>query len=1270
MPRKKETPTPAEQQSSGAPSSSGAESKSVILVDLEHMLNRLKILMFLGKNDPETAQLLLNRDKVREAAEIISLDKDDDKKREKILKALGSYETAEKAENLTMAEALGIEAPEKEEFDKSWTIEGKSVEVKLAELVKNGSASDQEIAEIREKIEKVKARYGSPEVRLVELESQTLSEIEDGVNSLIAKRNYQITQGLRENSGGKTLVGATFAREIEDEKGLLQVRDGGKEQTKLEKIVEKVRKNASRDFLQAELEKRSPEELLSRFEDVNTLLVKMSKLTGTKIDYQEAKRLRWILTNLQTQYQEGLASKMAEAWQKENKPESWTEVRYSAMEKVIRKKQKWFSQEVKFKGNGQVKKIEKLDMEFREEARKLAEKLKREDPKMVRVEETRLSGELNDEAWRQEALTKQVESELDTILGTAKDKYNPFEDKDFWSDLKRGDEGIKDIIQRAKSNGIKKPAELELIIRRLAELKTLSAEGRLRRPGAGATESQFASEGGPAVLGELMLFMEMGEYAAAANAMLEYTTRVGMQENTNDLQYMYVRRMYLEAISKISNDFTDQFGKNQQIGYLPGLTTQKPEEFFQTQAKVFSKNNLDLLLGTYANMSGNVIEVDGKEFLFSTKSVMAALRSERNILRIMNADPNSMDSTIRAIMLEEMFGEGAKVRVADVDGKDVLYLSVPGQAGERALSDIKVGVKFAELDKRGFKGWRAQVGIPEGKDVDPKTGKERIVTRQFTLEDMLDRNQWIMRNGLSFMWYSETWMDVLKSYQPAVMKNAPKALLTAASAIADYKASFELVAPPFLDLVQKIGDMLGPMERYKSEDMVAKNISKMITKHFMERESGWSDDEVTRRADQGINKKIGDLFEKIYVRKTEATLNGEHVTLNNRLRSREMMKHAFNDYEEMSETVAGIVRKRLVDLGLYEKDIPSEAELITFYQRWKDEAAEGRLLGGKEGYMGQEYAAVWEELFELKMSAEDRALWASIDNERFGVLKKMNDEVTGGFGEPLTKDNFWQRFEMEAFVDRTGTKHGDDWEQFGMKYAPAKLEALKLVVKIGSLKGNAEDYIKLMEHLDLFATPDVKKTIVLSLMDRQSISTREQWLAPYEVAETEGEKSSFSIKWVDFTDSTGNKFFARTADGTRAYHKKMFRGNYARQVLDKDWWRPHDFENLLLKWRTDGFLTKTEAHHMAEKLLGTKRTVDYLVDGAAKNMGIDTSRLEGFKKFITKGTTSVKLLALKAFFFDDPKYALWTLFEEFRGFGGKTMEHIFGFSVGGGGGRH
>jgi hypothetical protein len=106
---------------------------------------------------------------------------------------------------------------------------------------------------------------------------------------------------------------------------------------------------------------------------------------------------------------------------------------------------------------------------------------------------------------------------------------------------------------------------------------------------------------------------------------------------------------------------------------------------------------LDMFFGPNALMSGNVVELPGgKKIVFSAKSVMAALRSERNILKIMRAKPNSIDSTLQNIMLEEMFGDGAHLGVEAIDGQDVMHLFF--ENGDKVkMSDVKVKMSFAEV---------------------------------------------------------------------------------------------------------------------------------------------------------------------------------------------------------------------------------------------------------------------------------------------------------------------------------------------------------------------------------------------------------------------------------------------------------------------------------------------------------------------------------------------------------------------------------------------
>lgn len=1320
----------------------GVSNDSGIISDLVHNFNRIKVWLKLGSDNPEVAIKLLDRDQVQEAADVLaSTDVNLESKREEALKALGIYEKVENdVANKSLTQSLGfdvagVSASDKSEFDNLNLLEFNSKTKTIDEWVEtiknspNAKVDKALLKQVKERIQKIQDRYGVESLKGVELlDRSVLGEVENGVARAQARREYVIGVKKAPLTKDRTGVHISYGDEIKNESGLLQVRATGNIAEALKETVKRVRNNVENDSTFEKLDALTESELINRFEDVNILLVNMHNLDGYQLSHSDAKRLRRILTNVQGQYQKKIADKIAKEWsEKGNKDSEWVEVAGKSVEKAMNKRRRKLSEKIDLEGKDEVEKFANLNKASHVEAKKAIEKMNKAEYQVGKKAVGDRGNEPSDKDWNKEMIYAALDVELDKVLG--KTTYNIFEDKDFWKDLLvNGDEGIENIVNRAVAAGVVEKDKFEQIIRIIKANKESIAGidgGRSRR-----------EEGELSIMKDMQYYMDREDWGAAANVMLEYTTRVGMQENTNDLQYMYVRRQFLEKISGVSPDFAEQFGKNQAMNYLPGLSSQKPEDFYSVQGKIFAKSNTDMFFGNNAFMSGNMVTLeDGREFVFSTKTFLAALRSERNQIRIMRAAPNTMDSTLQNIMLEEMYGKGAHIHLgADPEGgtKRALYLALPGQAeGEyRLLKDISMGVKFANLDIGGFNGWK-------------KEGYE------MNLEEVLNKNQWMLRNSTQFMWYSEMWMDTFKSYQPALMANGPKALLTAASAVADYKAQFELIAPPYLDVMQQIGDVLGPMERYKAADMIGRNIADELTASEDRRRMSESE----RHAAREMDEKIGDLVKRAYVRQTKVLVNGKYETVNNRIRTREMVRHVFNDYNELDDEVAEIVRGRLIDLGIYEKDIPSANYLKECYKLWKADSQGGKIPDGKDGYMGQEYAAVWGELNGLKMTSADRSLWNGLKKKQIDVLIKMNNNVLGvdrftaadwqakldvcaidlrsqllasgiddkdilatnqiktlyvawkrvqlvpidemdkkqiemwkkiikEHGELLqkmdelinsdanvSKDNFWKNIEIEAFIDRTGTKHGDDWEQFAMKYAPAKIEAMKIAYKIASGSGNAEDYTLMLEKLDLFSTPEEKRIIMLILMERQHLMTSEQWIAPYDVPELRPHaKGSAEIKWVSYKDSNGNEFFARTADGTRAYHKKKFRGNYARQVLGKDMWRPHDFEVILEVLRGKMLVSKHEQHHLAEKILGTRRNVEFLANGFASRVGIDPKKMGKLVDVVSSGTSKLKLLALKLFLFDDPKYALWTFTEEALGMGGKTFEQIFGFSMGSGGG--
>jgi hypothetical protein len=133
--------------------------------------------------------------------------------------------------------------------------------------------------------------------------------------------------------------------------------------------------------------------------------------------------------------------------------------------------------------------------------------------------------EPSDLEWRKKKEWDQLNGDLNSLLGGC--KYNPFEDNNFWDDLQKED-GVNVIVSKALVDGLPTAnrTDFEELIARIKIQKEMGSSGARPRYGM----DMGGSEGSPAVLNDLMKYMAMGEWGAAANVMLEYTTRVGMKK--------------------------------------------------------------------------------------------------------------------------------------------------------------------------------------------------------------------------------------------------------------------------------------------------------------------------------------------------------------------------------------------------------------------------------------------------------------------------------------------------------------------------------------------------------------------------------------------------------------------------------------------------------------------------------------------------------------------------------------------------------------------
>ncbi|MEI6690699.1 MAG: hypothetical protein WCL07_03040 [bacterium] len=1250
---------------------SDSESENVAAA-MTRFLARIKLWAWIAQEEPEAASLLLNQGNVEVAIQEISKGSvSDEALREKTLEALGVKEDFEKRLPTTPLTAIMGKAntTKQAKFAGDVMIDfggnKKTVEDWIADLAKQTNPDKGLVSSVQLKIQELSDKYGPMELKKVDVvDSGPWTVIEEKIATL------KVRAEIMENKIQSDLIKGdpsltTLSKEISDKspKRLLQIRRTKLVGSNVERFVDKVREVAVEDLDEVAFGKLGEQELLDRMQAVNWVRSHVVILDDYKLNSSERDRLHATLLSLQMRYEQGLADKMAEQWKGEGKSGEMVALAGEGLRRALWEKKKKLSARIELDGKDDAEKFGNLKKNAESNAKTLETKYAKAGfspipPEFAGINP--MTGEMDLDSINREV---SIGGNMVKALGVG-NKYDPYEDPAFEVDLNGGITGIQRIVDRAK------PASEENFRRVLST--TIEKKGTLRHQAM-----------------ELERLISKGDVAAAANLFIAYSTKIGYQETQQDYTYMGVRRRLVEAIVLANSDFAQQFNINQYIGHLPSLTSQKPEEFYATQAKVFAKGNLDILLGKNALMGGNVVSYgEGKEMTVSVKTMKAMMRSHRNQLKILNADVNTDSSTLRGILLEEMYGEGASLVERRVgSGNKELFLALPWQDTKdyRNIKEVQIGMNFAKLDVTGFNGWNQ-----EGHGVN--------------LEQMLDRNEWILKDALQLMWYTEDWMDVVKNFPSASLQNTPKGLLTNASAFADYRSSFELVAPPMLDVVQKLGDLLGPMSRYKSADMVQGFVQATLIAEASK--SGISMDSTKA-------SEIGELFKSIHARNTTIDANGESLTFANKLRGREMAKLAFNDLTEDSDQIAELLRQEMKNLGVAADSIPTVTAIQDHYKKRKEYKKSGpHESHGHESqatkdmkYFGNQYEAIWNEVDELKMDRPEiingkkqkkREIWDAVGEQELLTLWKMNDAVTGRVDRkypigaiPLAeaKKMFIKELEIDAFVQLTGTKYGDDWEQFGLKYAPAKMKAMQSLLKIASLSGQVKDFVELNSSLDLFMTPENKVVVNTVLMSAVNRATSGDLLGidvfgnrpsnplavPYEIPKTKKDHNgknirgsgSNSIDWITFNDSSGKTHYARTADGTRAVEKEDYKGNWAFQELGIDIWRPKHFEMLLDKLQTEGKIDEHTKHKLAGIVLGERGMIERIV----KKWNLSDADTKKWVDRINTPVTWIRMMSLKFFAFDDPQYAFWTLFHDYANFGDKVMENIIGVSVGGGGGH-
>jgi hypothetical protein len=1240
---------------------------------LQKNLMRVKLWLWMQNNHPEEAGVLCDQKKMDTALGLMNKGDDSlgsrDEAWEEVKKSLGIRDSVKKSvQEMSLTEV--VKTTLNDEASDKWSAEL----ILVAKLEKSEKIDKAELDKIDGFLKTALKEYGPEGLREV-TSGAGLEAVEDKIRHAMAIAEIKVMQAQKDVVGDKTAL-TKYGDVIGDsgEKRLLQPRvRKSKKRDQLEEEIETYTKFAELAMDQEKLGLATESDLREGFVSSNNLRQKVDQMVNRKVSGADKEKLYQMLTTSQRVYQDALLEKLIAKYEKAGRTWTSREVE-SGLEQVLREKKSRWSSKV------EMPKLDELEVELERKMQTI--RAKRKIPVAAgAASREQTSWEPSNEEFETEQRKARIEKEIADVMGPSQEGFNIFKDPHFFQDLARGDEGIEEIVKRAKPKDVVRFKDF------LNKMRKSKEVGMLRERSAGeyfpGERLTGSRDNNAAWLSEINRLKEEKRFGEAASLMLEYITRIGIQESSQDWEFALIKRNFSDAIATASPDFKEAFDLNMQLGYLPNMNSQNLEKYYATAEQIFGKGKQELTTGETSLFSGNrVTTAEGKSVVFSMRTMKALLRNPRHMLRILKADPNTTDSTLQNIMLEELYGKGAHIGVRTVDGKKLSCLALPGVAEEdwKQLNEIEVGIQFAEIWAGGFNGWE-------------KDGKK------LKLSEMLQRNQWIMKNGLGLQWYSGEWKQLMaaKSYQDAVLQAAPKSLLTAEMAKAAYQGNFENIRPPLMRAAETITSVLGPMPIYKLDNIVIQNVQ----------------DKLEERAgvDRGKGKKIGEMIAAMYRQERVEDVGGEKLSFFSRLRDPRTSRLAFNTLSELDDGVVDVLVEKLDDMDI--KKIPTREELKSYYTDFVAlEAGSLSIINDPDGkrlgnirYFGQMYKGTWQEVQELKMSSM-KATWDSLGEKELTGLIEMNEGFTGELDSEgkivdfdarfkrsgvvdvsLMKEYLLKNMWQEAMQDPTHTKHGDDWEQYFVKYSQARDKFLATFYKeFATIQGAKKHFIELDESLAQFLPPMQRRNIT-SLIghDLNRATSYQSALAPLEIPLTtsrqhkhhwwEFGKSDHTMRgtseiiWDKWTDSDGKAYYAYDKYGCRTYQKEQYVGNWAAKEQGDDSWRPHDFEDIGQKLQENGLLDERSKHLWLERVMSQKKEGRALVGMLGKRLGMSQEAIEKMGDAFGGLSTKGWLVLSKIFLFDDPKYALFSFMHEVSGLSSKTVESILGFDLMGGGKR-
>lgn len=1196
---------------------------------LQSFLQRMRLIMMLRAEDSELARNILDPDRLEEIQnKLLSQDKSERMQGLELAKELLDVndQAAKKSADPNISAA---DLVEKLVNDDSQRGEIKVLAKELDKILLSSEdggnrahLNDKQCAEIYAKLRRLEAAVGGG------YGEQGIEVLHDRVERIRAMTDYAQTQKMKEFMGDVQVNKYSKHFETVDPKkdDLIKFRVK-KVKAETRELLRRVRKNAKEEIFgegaKENIKKITDDEVVGRLGDVSELMAKYGLLHGGKLSPDENQELESVLNMVRDRYERELVARISkECGNRGVQVDSV--ILETAVRAAVDKQRLYGSAKYKFE-KGDYAKIARKSLDIAKSIENRTGKVK--SPEFVQSRQLDPEAEMMGQrrAGREQYLNELINRLNEMLVGS---NYHPSVD-DLLT-LTEAD-GVEKILEQMRAQGVTNTEGFRTILEGMRQFRVDSSFDEI------------------SMLGELTASMKAGDYAGAMNLVMEYIARIGLSETNSDFKIVFMLRQLKDRLSLANPDAAAAFDAHKLLRYLPGLNQIPPEKFGEFQARVGDKSVQDYLTGpdNIFMMAARVDFGDGKVEQLSTARMLSALRSEKYAYKLLGARVNSTDSTLDLILLQELFGPEARINV-DERGMQFLSYVKDGKQMSWYLDDKEkmVTLSFSEIDVRK-KG---------------EYGKWRKNGIQMTLRQMMDRNHWMSQDALQVWWYSRAWEGYLRHYPRHLMENAPKSLAAVGAMLLSYQANFENVARPMMDIAE-LGTQLGPLEVYKSADMVGRRINDVLLRQY-KKDPKWEADRMWQLKQKERAQKVAALFARNMVNRKTVVIGDKDFTFDIDILSREQLRLVGNKIDPDNVSEVGKILIERMRSQINEEDVPSIDELEKYYLEWsrlKDKREmrplelsksdsesdrQKKMLENdrrmKVAFWGTEYETMREIIKQRKFNREDQALWDSLSMEELDPVLEIEAKVTGKKREIKSLDDFWSGAEHGALVDWSKSVHRDDAEQYGGKYYHKEVEAAKLWVKIMGLRGTKEDLVALDEIMAAYVPANQRRIYNEALL--HAIHRAESWqTVPYEMAAKKPHaESPNAIDWITLRDSNNQTIYARTVIGGRAYYKEKYLGNYAWWEMGHDLWRDSDFEIMTDYFVSKGDIDFHRKHEMDESILGVHTELNWL----AEKFGLKGERKKEFVKKYGKWISKAKIFLKKHPLFDDPKWAIYMLFKE------------------------